>query len=148
MHPFLFQLRFSISYLAWHSDCRVDRALATETVRLWFDSWLSQSKHYTKWYSQLPCLAFSHTRDSVKPPPCVVDRWAGGSLTRKPKDPFAVSWPRQLPTWWIKCNYCAFTIFTIQGIREKFCPGLRSAVVRVKGVRGHQPKVGGTKICE
>ena len=29
-------------------------------------------------------------------PPCVVDRWAGGSLTRRPKGPFAVSWPRQL----------------------------------------------------
>ena len=26
----------------------------------------------------------------------VVDRWAGGSLTRRPKGPFAVSWPRQL----------------------------------------------------
>ena len=32
----------------------------------------------------------------MKPPPCVVDRWAGGSLTRRPKSPFAVSWPRQL----------------------------------------------------
>ena len=25
-----------------------------------------------------------------------VGRWAGGSLTRRPKGPFAVSWPRQL----------------------------------------------------
>ena len=32
----------------------------------------------------------------MKPPLCVVDRWAGGSLTRRPKGPFAVSWPRQL----------------------------------------------------
>ena len=32
----------------------------------------------------------------MKPLPCVVDRWAGGSLTRRPKGPFAVSWPRQL----------------------------------------------------
>ena len=39
----------------------------------------------------------------MKPPPCVVDRWAGGSLTRRPKGPFAVSWPRQLGE--IKCNY-------------------------------------------
>ena len=46
---------------------------------------------------QLPqqCLTFSIKRDSVKPPPCVVDRSAGGSLTRRPKGPFAVSWPRQ-----------------------------------------------------
>ena len=27
---------------------------------------------------------------------CMVDRWAGDSLTRRPKDLFAVSWPRQL----------------------------------------------------
>ena len=32
----------------------------------------------------------------MKPPLCVVDKWAGGSLTRRPKGPFAVSWPRQL----------------------------------------------------
>ena len=31
--------------------------------------------NYTNWYSQLPCLTFSIKRDSVKPPPCVVDRW-------------------------------------------------------------------------
>ena len=31
-----------------------------------------------------------------EPPPCVVDRWADGSLTRRPKDPFVVSWSRQL----------------------------------------------------
>ena len=35
-------------------------------------------------------------RDSVKPLSSVVDKWAGGSLTRRPKGPFAVSWPRQL----------------------------------------------------
>ena len=43
---------------------------------------------------QLPCLTFSIKRDNVKPSPCVVDRWVGGSLTRRQKDPFAVSWPR------------------------------------------------------
>ena len=26
----------------------------------------------------------------------VLDRWAGGSLTRRPKGPFAVTWPKQL----------------------------------------------------
>ena len=35
-------------------------------------------------------------RDSVKPPACVEDSWAGGSLTRRPKGPFAVAWHRQL----------------------------------------------------
>ena len=35
-------------------------------------------------------------KDSVKPPPCVVDRWSSGSLTGRPKDPFAASWTRQL----------------------------------------------------
>ena len=32
----------------------------------------------------------------MKPLPSVEDRWAGGSLTRGPKIPFAVSWSRQL----------------------------------------------------
>ena len=32
----------------------------------------------------------------MKPSPCVADRWAGGSLTRRPKGCFAVSWTRQL----------------------------------------------------
>ena len=36
---------------------------------------------------QLLCLTFNNERNSVKPPSCVVDRWAGGSLTRRPKRP-------------------------------------------------------------
>ena len=32
----------------------------------------------------------------MKPPPCVADRWVGGSLTRRPKGSFAVSYPRKL----------------------------------------------------
>ena len=32
----------------------------------------------------------------MKHPPRVVYRWAGGSLTQRPKRPFAVSWPRKL----------------------------------------------------
>ena len=35
-------------------------------------------------------------RLSVKPPPCVVDRCAGGSLTRRPKGSLNVFWPSQL----------------------------------------------------
>ena len=66
---------------------RVDRASATEAV----DSGSIPGQDYKNWYSQLSCLTFSIKRDSVKPPPCVVDRWAGGSLTRRPKGPFAVS---------------------------------------------------------
>ena len=34
--------------------------------------------------------------DSVKLPPFVVDKWASGSLTRRLKGSFAVSWPMQL----------------------------------------------------
>ena len=68
----------------------MDRASATETV----DSGLIPGRVKTKdsktWHSQLPCLTFSIERDSVKPPPCVVDRWAGGSLTRRPKVSFAL----------------------------------------------------------
>ena len=43
---------------------QVDRASATEMVALDLNQTL-----------QLPCLAFSIERDSVKPPLCVVDRW-------------------------------------------------------------------------
>ena len=42
------------------------------------------------WYLQLPCLTFSIERDSV-PPPSVVNRWAGGTLTRKRQGTFVVS---------------------------------------------------------
>ena len=45
---------------------------------------------------QFRCLTFSIERDSVKLLPCVADRWAGGSLTRKPKVPFAVFSPSKL----------------------------------------------------
>ena len=34
-------------------------------------------------------------RNSEKHPPCMVNRWAGGSLIQKPIDPFAFSWQRQ-----------------------------------------------------
>ena len=71
---------------------QVDKPSTTEAI----DSPSGQTKDYKDWYSQLPCLTFSNQRDSVKPPPCVVDRWAGGSLTRRPKGTFAVSWTRQL----------------------------------------------------
>ena len=33
---------------------------------------------------------------NVKPPPCVVDKWIGGSLNRRPRGLFAVSRPRKL----------------------------------------------------
>ena len=37
---------------------------------------------------QLPCMTLSTERDSVKPLLCVTDRWAGGSLTRRPNSLF------------------------------------------------------------
>ena len=35
-------------------------------------------------------------QNHCKLPPCVVERRAGGSLTRRPKDPFVISCPRRL----------------------------------------------------
>ena len=32
-------------------------------------------KGYKSWYSQLSCLTFSIKWKSLKPPPCLVDRW-------------------------------------------------------------------------
>ena len=77
----------------------VDRASATETVD-WSSILTGISRTIPNRFKpfllkigfQLPCLTFS----IMKPPPCVVDRWAGGSLTRRPKRPFVVSWLRQL----------------------------------------------------
>ena len=40
---------------------------------------------------------FKGLRNSVKPLPFVVDKWSErGSLTERPEDLFAVSWPKQL----------------------------------------------------
>ena len=73
----------------------MDKAFATETVDL--RSILDQVKSETKnWYSQLSCLTLSVKRDSAKHALCMVERWAGGSLTLRSKGPFAVSWSRQL----------------------------------------------------
>ena len=51
---------------------RVDRASAAEAVDSGSISCRVKPKTIKK-------------RDSVKPLPCVVDRWAGGSVTRRPK---------------------------------------------------------------
>ena len=75
---------------------RVDRASATEAVDSGSIPGWVKPKTIKIGIHSFPCLTFSNQRDCVKPPPCVVDRWAGGSLTRRPKGPFAVSWPRQL----------------------------------------------------
>ena len=41
--------------------------------KTWIDSQSDQTKHNKKWYAELPCLTFSVTNVSAKPPPCVVD---------------------------------------------------------------------------
>ena len=87
---------FGLLYESNRSVVEWIERLLLKRYRLGFDSRSGQTKDYKNWYSQLSCLTFSIKRNSVKPPPCVVDRWAGGSLTRRPKGPFAVSWPRQL----------------------------------------------------
>ena len=64
----------------------VTKASATQTVDS--GSIPSRVKPETKnWYSQLLCWIFSIKMDNVKPPPCVVDRCADGSLARRPKLP-------------------------------------------------------------
>ena len=70
---------------------RVDRASAAGTVGLGFIAGPVQTKDYKNWHSHLLCLTFSIERNSVKPPTYGVDRWAGGSLIRRPKDFFVVS---------------------------------------------------------
>ena len=64
-----------------------DRASATEAV----DSRSGKTIDYKNWYLQLSCLTFSIKKKSVKLPSCMVDRWADGSLTRRPKGPYMLS---------------------------------------------------------
>ena len=47
-------------------------------------------------------------RDNVKPPPCLIDSWSDGSLTQRPKSPFALSWPRQVVEKTYNYNYSIF----------------------------------------
>ena len=98
---------------------RVDRASVTEavdsgsipdrvkpkTIKIGIHSFLA-------WRSAIKGTVWSLRRG-------VVDRWAGGSLTRRPKDPFAVSWQSQL-TWWIKCNYNYYHNFPLKVISADF----------------------------
>ena len=66
------------------SDRVIERLLLGRWYRVWFP--VGQINDWRNWYSQLPCLTFSNKRNSVKLSICVVDWWAGGSLTRRPKD--------------------------------------------------------------
>ena len=42
---------------------------------------IRSNQRLKKWYSPLSCLMFNSIGGNVKPPSCVQDRWAGGSLT-------------------------------------------------------------------
>ena len=65
-----------------------------------FDSQSGQTKDYKNWYSQLSCFTFSIKRDSVKPTPCVADRWQLDSKTER-----SLRCLLAKANWWIKCNY-------------------------------------------
>ena len=49
----------------------------------------------------------------MKPPLYAIDRWASGSLTRSPKDPFVVSWPKQFGE-----QTCVYTYHSYLFVRE------------------------------
>ena len=69
--------------------------------RLGFDSRSGQSKDKKKiGIHSFLCLTFSNKRDSVKPPPCVVNRKARDSLTRRPQK--SLHCLLATATWWIK----------------------------------------------
>ena len=69
----------------------------------------------------------------MKPPPCVVDRWAGGSFPRGPKGSFAVSWPRQLG------HYIRMNIIAIVFIRNL-------NLLVVTGYEAMGPEQGGSSV--
>ena len=68
---------------------QVDRASATETVHS--GSIIGRVELKT---IKIGILSFQ--KGSVRPPPCVVDRRTGGSLTRRPQGLFSVFQPKQL----------------------------------------------------
>ena len=72
---------------------RVDSATAAKTIGSGSIPGWVKSKTIKIGICSFSCLTFGIERDSVKPPPCVVDRWAGGSLTREFR---AVSWPKHI----------------------------------------------------
>ena len=67
----------------------MDRASAAETVD-------KLDMHLIPDQVESNVEQLKETGQSLKSPPCVVNRWAGGSLIRKSKDAFVVSRPRQL----------------------------------------------------
>ena len=74
---------------------RVDNATVTKTFGWGSITGWVQTKDYKIGICSFSCLTFSIKRDIVKPPPCVVYRWAGagGRLTR---DFRTVSWPKRI----------------------------------------------------
>ena len=94
------------------SSCRVNWASATETVDS--DSIPGRVKQKT---TKIDIHSFLALRsaiygNSVKLPPCVINRWASGSLTRWPNSFFTVSFLAMETYWWMKCNskYCYWDI--------------------------------------
>ena len=85
-----------VARLPMETNNRMDRVCHTETVDSGSIPGWVESKTIKLVFIAFPAWRAAIKRDSVKPPPCVVNRWAGGSLTRRLKGPFAVSWPRQL----------------------------------------------------
>ena len=84
---------------SWPISSRVGWASVIETLDL--GSIPCQVKKKTIELGIHSFLAWRSTwkRDRVKPSPCVQDRYARYSLTRRLKGPFTVFWPSQLSKW-------------------------------------------------
>ena len=90
---------FTSEFRRFLSKFKVRQTKVVEQIERLFPkrkSWVrfpsGQTKDCQTLQLQLLCLTFSIKRDSVKPPPCVVDKW---QLVSKTAGLFAVSWPRQ-----------------------------------------------------
>ena len=73
-----------------------DRASVTKTVDLGSIPGRAKPKIIKIGIHSFLASSSAIKRVIAKTPQCVVNRWTSGSLTRGLKDPFAVSWPRQL----------------------------------------------------
>ena len=86
---FLYLQLFKQSVVKW-----IELLLLKRYTR--FDSRSRQTKKYINISIYIFHAGRSALKDSVKLPPCVVDKWVGGSLTQSPKSLFSVSCLRQL----------------------------------------------------
>ena len=84
---------------SWPISSQVGRASVIETLDLGSIPYRVKKKTIELVIHSFLAWRSTWKRDRVKPSPCVQDRCARYSLTRRLKSPFTVFWPTQLSKW-------------------------------------------------